>query len=44
MAESATTSLESQFGILPAASDLNRDGVATFWVDRQKLHLVLSFL
>jgi NADH-quinone oxidoreductase subunit C/D len=44
MTESATASLESQFGILPAASDLNRDGVATFWVDREKLHLVLSFL
>jgi len=44
MIESATTSLESQFGIRPAVSDLNRDGVATFWVDREKLHLILSFL
>ncbi len=44
MIESATTSLESQFDIRPAVSDLNRDGVATFWVDREKLHLILSFL
>jgi len=44
MIESATTSLESQFGIRPAVSDLNRDGVATFWVDREQLHLILSFL
>jgi len=44
MTESAAASLQSQFGIPAAASDWNKDGIATFWVDREKLHPVLSFL
>lgn len=44
MIESATASLESQFGVLPAASAVSKDGIATFWANREQLHRILSFL
>src|SRR5690349_8010991 len=42
--ESATTSLEAQFGTLSTASEVNRDGIATFWVPREQVHRILLFL
>ncbi|MGA8595383.1 MAG: NADH-quinone oxidoreductase subunit C/D [Bryobacteraceae bacterium] len=44
MIESATTSLEAQFGPLSTASEVNRDGIATFWAPREQVHHILSFL
>jgi NADH-quinone oxidoreductase subunit C/D len=44
MVETAETSLKSEFGASPAASEAYRDGIPTFWAHREQVHSILAFL
>ena len=44
MVETAETSLRSEFGASPAASEACRDGIPTFWAHREQVHSILGFL
>jgi NADH-quinone oxidoreductase subunit C/D len=44
MVETAETSLRSEFGASPAASEAYRDGIPTFWAHREQVHSILAFL
>ena len=41
--ESAAASLET-LGVLPVTPAMSRDGIPTFWMDREGVHRILSFL
>ena len=38
------TALETEFGLTPAASSGYRDGIPTFWVNRERAHGILAFV